>query len=140
MIEGETDPRVPLQDAVGTWRSRVRTLPFSLGEPTLLLPVMRVDARWLQRLLELLIGHAASECSDRGGVVRADVELGRGFVAHRISWQAANVPARRHPMITAFDLPLANAIATRLGGELRFDDGSGEDGERSVTAVFPVEG
>ena len=140
MIEAETDPRVPLQDAVGTWRSRVRTLPFSLGEPTMQLPVMRVDARWLQRLLELLIGHAASECSDRGGVVRADVELGRGFVAHRISWHAAGEAARRHPMITAFDLPLASAITARLGGELRFDDGSGEDGERSVTAVFPVEG
>jgi GAF domain-containing protein len=139
MIEGEVDPRVPLQDAVGTWRSRVRTLPISLGEPTLLLPVMRIDARWLQRLLELLIGHAASQCSDRGGVVRADVELCRGFVAHRVSWVEAESPMRRHPMITPFDLPLANAIAARLGGELRFDDGTGEDGERSVTAVFPVD-
>jgi GAF domain-containing protein len=139
MIESEVDPRVPLQEAVGTWRSRVRTLPISFGEPTLLLPTMHIDARWLQRLLELLIGHAAGQCSDRGGVVRADVELGRGFVAHRISWIAAESPMRRHPMLTAFDLPLANAIAARLGGELRFDDGSADDGERSVTAVFPVD-
>ncbi|MES2522756.1 MAG: GAF domain-containing protein [Gemmatimonadota bacterium] len=141
MIEGEVDPRVPLQDAVSTWRSRVRTLPIAIGEPTVLLPVMRTDVRWLQRMLELLIGHAVSQCGggNSGSAVQADVELGRGFVAHRVAWRCSVTPDYPHPMISVFDVPLAKAIALRLGGELRFDDGSNDDGERSVTAVFSID-
>lgn len=139
MIENEIDARVPLQDAVQTWRSRVRTLPISIGEPTVHLPSMRTDAGWLQRLLELLIGHAASECEAEGAVVDANVDLGRGFVAHRISWRCGDTPRQRHPLMTALDLPLARAIAARLGGELRLDT-AGDDGARSITVVFPVEG
>ncbi|HYW33022.1 MAG TPA: GAF domain-containing protein [Gemmatimonas sp.] len=151
MIEGEIDPRVPLQDAVSTWRSRARTLPIAIGEPTVLLPVMRTDVRWLQRMLELLIGYAVSQCgsgASGASAVQADVELGRGFVAHRIGWRSSEMPDAPHPSVTIFDIPLAKAIALRLGGELRFDDGSRDDGhadgghadsERSVTAVFTID-
>ncbi len=139
MIESEIDARVPLQDAVQAWRSRVRTLPISVGEPTVHLPSMRTDGAWLQRLLELLIGYAASECDTEGAVVHADVEVGRGFVAHRVSWRCGDTPRQRHPLMTALDLPLARAIAVRLGGELRLESAD-DDGSRAVTVVFPVEG
>lgn len=139
MIENEIDARVPLQDAVQTWRSRIRTLPISVGEPTVQLPSMRTDSAWLQRLLELLIGYAASECATEGAVVSADVEVGRGFVAHRVSWRCGGTPLQRHSSMTVLDLPLARAIATRLGGDLRVEDGETSD-ERSVTVVFPVDG
>jgi hypothetical protein len=123
----------------------VRTLPITLGEPTVLLPVMRTDLKWLQRLLELLIGHAVGQCSRTGSTVQADIELGRGFVAHRIAWTCAESPDQHHPMSTVFDVPLAHAIAHRLGGALRFDDGLGGEApaagvtERSVTAVFTID-
>ena len=139
MIESEIDPRLPLRDAVQAWRSRIRTLPITLGEPTVMLPLMRTDATWLQRLLELLVGHAAGECDATEAFVHTDVELQRGFVAHRITWRCSDAPVPCHPMITVFDMPLATAIATRLGGELRLDD-DGMSGEKSVTVVFPVDG
>lgn len=155
----EIEPRLPLQDAVTVWRERVRAVPIVLGEPTVLLPSMHTDRGLMARMLELVVGHAVALAHGPQGLVHADVELGRGFVSHRVRCRVAPAdavdtpPHAVHPAITPFDLDLAAELAVRLGGELRVERFAGEgdeqgDQERAgdgradafvATTVFPLE-
>lgn len=140
--ESDTDPRAPLLAAVQYWRSRTRDVPMLIGEPTVLLPTMRTDVSWLTRVLELVLGLAVAEGGTADALVHADVELGRGFVAHRVRWRARKADDAMHhndPAITPFDWPLAHAIANRLGGELQRDDVDASDADRGLTLIFPME-
>ncbi len=161
---GDVDPREPLLAAVQEWRSERVALPVTLGEPTVLLPTMRSDAAWVRRILSLLLGQVLAR---HGGhdPVHVDVELGRGFVAHRMEWtgdplpdlargaielavaendsdgapgDSDRSPTAGHPRITALDLALAVAMVRRLGGDL-YRDVPGEtrtgDGGRAGVTV-----
>jgi GAF domain-containing protein len=86
---GDIDPREPLLTAIAAWRLRVRPLPITVGEPTVLLPTMRSDVALLTRALNLAIGYAVCEARLAGAALHADVELGRGFVAYQLHWSHA---------------------------------------------------
>lgn len=133
----DVDPRAPLLNAVQTWRGRLREAPLTHGEPTVLLPTMRSDAAALERLLTLIAGQVLQRADGRVGVY-ADVELGRGFVAHRFEWVGQPLPdltqpvdalvrlvveeEPRDPHMTALDLALAVSLVRRLGGEVQCDE------------------
>ncbi len=140
--ESDTDPRTPLLEAVHYWRSRARDVPILIGEPTVLLPTMRTDVAWLTRLLELVLGLAIIDGATAEALVHADVELGRGFVAHRVRWRvraADDVARHADSAMTPFDWPLAQAIARRLGGKLQRDEVDANDADCGLTLIFPME-
>ena len=148
----EIDPRTPLLEAIQRWRSAMREVPISLGEPTILLPTMRTDASWLARALELVIGQVINRL-DRADGIHADVEVGRGFVAHRLAWRGRPLPdpsepqtqllgasanvVSRHAGMSSLDFALAVALVKALGGDVQRDTPDHES--QSVTIVFPIE-
>jgi len=150
----DVDPRGPLLEAVHEWRTAMRAVPITHGEPTVLLPTMRSDPDWLRRLLRLLLGQVV-QAHDGRDEIHVDVELGRGFLAHRLQWRGAPLPdlsqevaellrdgtvvEPRHPHITALDLALVVSLTRRLGGDVQRDDPDGEDMAQGVTIVFPVD-
>ena len=150
----EVDPRAPLMEAIQGWRALLRTVPMTHGEPTVLLPMMRTDGRWLVRLLSLLIGQVLQRDNGRQAV-HADVELGRGFIAHRLQWSGAPLPKMsprlgmllelplpgiaRHPTITPLDIALLVTMVQRLGGEVQRDEGGDESAIQGVTVIFPAD-
>jgi GAF domain-containing protein len=165
----DVDPRHALLQAVGQWRTRAPMVPVQVDEPTVILPTMRTDARWLQRTLELVLGLAVAGAATDGGQVRAGIRLGRGFLAVQIDWDGrpmfdglAGDQVGRHAdilrvcpdalrwhaldpyadakrWVSAVDLPLARALATRQGGELRIDTAGAPDITREMLLVFPVD-
>lgn len=164
----DVDPRDALQRAAATWRARAPMVPVHVDEPTVLLPTMRTDPGSLERTLELAIGLGVAGASLDGGQVRAGIRLGRGFLAVQVAWDgrpvfeepaAAPGPSRAAILriradalrwsandvyadarcwITAVDLPLARALASRQGGELRVELADTADATREVLLVFPV--
>lgn len=150
----DMDPRAPLLDAIQEWRTRLRTVPMTRGEPTVLLPTMRTDGQWLVRLLTLLIGQVLQR-DDGREAVHADVELGRGFIAHRLEWSGEPLPdlsqrvsalletplpgIARHPSITPLDLALLVTLVRRLGGDVQRDDVDDDITTQGATVVFPVD-
>ncbi|MBL0170663.1 MAG: GAF domain-containing protein [Gemmatimonadaceae bacterium] len=150
----EVDPRAPLLDALQGWRARLRTVPITHGEPTVLLPTLRTDGRWLARLLTLLMGQVLQR-DDGRQAIHADVELGRGFIAHRFEWSGAPLPdmsprvsalvdtelpgMARHPSITPLDIALLVSLVRRLGGNVQCDDVRESGTSQGVTVVFPVD-
>lgn len=153
-VFADVDPRGPLLDAVHEWRAALRAVPITHGEPTVLLPTLRSDPDWLRRLLRLLLGQVVQAC-DAHHPIHVDVELGRGFLAHRLQWRGAPLPdlsqpvaellnhrgvaEPRHPRITALDLALVVSLTRRLGGDLQRDEPEGEELAQGVTIVFPVD-
>lgn len=163
---GDVEPRSPLVDAVQAWRTELLAIPMTHGEPTVLLPTMRSDARWMTRLLSLLIGQVIQRHDGRSAI-HADVELGRGFVAHRLEWEGEPLPdltqslaliggasaidvdgsteregddgPARHPDITPLDLALAVALVRRLGGDIQRDEPIEGISQQGATVVFPVD-
>lgn len=167
--EADVDPREALQQAVAYWRGRAPMVPVLVDEPTVILPIMRADAAMLQRTLQLVLGLGVAGAATEGGQVRAGIRLGRGFLAVQVAWdgramfeEAAPGPGRaplgilrvspealrwdasdsyaeaRRP-VTAVDLPLARALVTRQGGDLRLDASGGASAIRELLLVFPVE-
>lgn len=164
----DVDPREALQEAVAVWRSRAPMVPVQVDEPTVILPTMRTDPRWLQRTLELTLGMGVAGAATSEGRVRAGLRLGRGFLAVQVTWDgrplfetAADGPgisagailrlseaalrcetgdphAAVRGRLTALDLPLARALAGRLGGELRVD-GTEPAAARELLLVLPVD-
>ncbi len=150
----DVDPRTPLLDAVQGWRARLRTAAITHGEPTVLLPTMRSDPAWVTQLLSLLLGQVL-QLHDATRPIHADVELGRGFVAHRVQWSGAPMPdpsldipallaawsptPSRHPHITPLDLALVVSLVRRLGGRVQRDDPGEPGAEQAATVIFPVE-
>lgn len=162
----DVDPRAPLLAAVATWRIRAPMVPIHVDEPTVLLPTILGDLRWLSRLLELVVGLAVRSACREGGTVNTGVHLGRGFIALDVGWRdgspvtsgdqppsaqwrileepvqrpAQDPYARVRAAVTVLDQPLAALLAERLGGQLRDDDAlSGSEGEGGWTLVFPVD-
>lgn len=159
----DVDPRGPLLDAVARWRSRAPMIPMQVEEPTVLLPTMLSDGRWLTRAMELIIGLGVCGAAVEGGTLQVGLRLGRGFVALHVAWEGRplfdQLPAdgprilrvREEALrwtahdpfadacrtVTAIDLPLARALATRLGGELRID--AAGDSPRDILLVFPLD-
>jgi GAF domain-containing protein len=132
----DIDPRAPLLEAVASGRLRQRTIPIVVAEPTAMLPTVRTDARWLQRLLELGIAFAATRSPVTGANISVAVELGRGFVAHRVAWFERGDGENGQPS----ELTLAQAMARHLGGEMQLERASAADGdELTLTLIFPVE-
>lgn len=150
----DVDPRDALLEAVQEWRALVRTVPITHGEPTVLLPTIRSDAAWVRRVLSLVLGQVLQRQSGPQAV-HADVELGRGFVAHRLQWTGAPLPdpaqelvalldaplaqAPCHPRVTALDMALVVSLIRRLGGSLQRDEPGEGPGAQGVTIVFPVD-
>ena len=161
----DVEPRTPLVAAVRAWRTELLATPMTHGEPTVLLPTMRSDGRWMTRLLSLLIGQVIQRHEGKNAI-HADVELGRGFVAHRLEWEGeplpdlsdvtaliAGIPApdadseitrsedgpARHPDITPLDLALAVALVRRLGGDIQCDEPTEGSNQQGTTVVFPVD-
>lgn len=150
----DVDPRDALLEAVQEWRALARTVPITHGEPTVLLPTIRSDAAWVRRVLSLVLGQVLQRQSGTQPV-HADVELGRGFVAHRLQWTGAALPdpsqnvvalidtplaqAPFHPRVTALDMALVVSLIRRLGGSLQRDEPGEGPGEQGVTIVFPVD-
>ncbi len=165
----DVDPREALLQAVGLWRTRAPMVPVHVDEPTVILPTMRTDPRWLQRTLELALGVAVAGAATDGGQVRAGIRLGRGFLAVQVAWDGrpmfegaagdqssrptdilricpsalrwhAHDPyADARRWVSAIDLPLARALAARQGGELRIDTTGAPDVTREMLFVFPVD-
>jgi hypothetical protein len=97
--------------------------------------------------------------------VHAGIRIGRGFLAVQVAWEGRAVfdqlptdPARilrvgrealrwdaRDPYgearrsVSAVDLPLARALASRLGGELRIEAVGDAAVVREMLLVFPVD-
>lgn len=167
--EADVDPREAVQQAVAHWRARAPMVPVLVDEPTVILPTMRADAAMLQRTLQLVLGLGVAGAATDGGQVRAGIRLGRGFLAVQVAWdgramfeEASPGPGRaplgilrvapealrwdandpyaeaRRP-VTAVDLPLARALATRQGGDLRLESPGGAAAIRELLLVFPVE-
>ena len=160
----DVEPRTPLVEAVQAWRTELLATPMTHGEPTVLLPTMRSDGRWMTRLLTLLIGQVIQR-HDGPNAIHADVELGRGFVAHRLEWEGeplpdlsqplallSGIPAveghresdredapARHPDITPLDLALVVALVRRLGGDIQCDEPIEDSSQQGATVVFPVD-
>lgn len=149
----DMDPRQPFLEALHKWRRNVPTVSFVHAEPTVLLPTMRSDPRWIARLLSLMVGQAVQHC-DRAHNVHADVELGRGFVAHRLEWFGAAMPEVPesgtiplvadgvqyvHSEITTLDIALIAALVPRLGGRLQRDERDSGSAKQGVTLVFAVD-
>jgi GAF domain-containing protein len=150
----DVDPRAPLLDALQHWRSRCPTATLEHGEPTVLLPAMRTDGPWLTRVLTLLLGQVLQHHTTHDAV-HCDVELGRGFVAHRFEWvgrpladttqsvtalaETIDAQSYRHASITSLDLALAVALVRRLGGSVQRDEVRPDAQRFGVTLVFPVE-
>jgi GAF domain-containing protein len=160
----DVEARTPLLDAVQGWRARAPMVPIHVDEPTVLLPTVRSDRAWLTRLLDLVVGLAACGAAVEGGSVDAGLRLGRGFIAMHVGWRGIRVvggddqlrpePPRilqaalawqpRDPFasarrsVTAVDFALAGALAQRLGGELRVEDGAAPH-VQEITLVFPVD-
>ncbi len=150
----DVDPRAPLLEAVQEWRTIMRAVPITHGEPTVLLPTMRSDLAWTRRLLSLLLGQVV-QVHDANRPIHVDVELGRGFVAHRVQWSGVALPdltdgvpglldvrsteAPKHPRITALDLALLVSLTRRLGGDVQRDEPDGDGAAQGVTIVFPVD-
>jgi GAF domain-containing protein len=161
----DVDPRTVLLEAVGRWRHRAPMVPLQLDEPTVLLPTVVSDERWLTRAVELVVGLAVCGATMDGGRALAGFRLGRGFLAVQVQWTGQAVVDQppdgslrilrvredvlrwddRDPyasvrrLVTAIDLPLARAIAGRLGGELRLDPADEVEWSGSLVLVFPVE-
>ncbi len=137
LTRDDVDPRAPLLNVLQFWRGRLRAIALTHGEPTVLLPTMHTDGAALERLLQLLTGQVLQRATANSNIY-ADVELGRGFVAHRFEWNGAPMPdlsqsvgalaelpmesVPRDPSITALDLALAVALVRRLGGEVQCDE------------------
>lgn len=148
----DVDPSSPLIEAVQAWRADFLSIAMTHGEPTVLLPTMRSDARWLVRVLSLLIGQAIQRHDGRQAI-RADVELGRGFVAHRLEWSGKPLPdltqtvralvdeplRAKHPSITALDVALLVAMVRRMGGDVQRDEPIEGMEEQGATVIFPVD-
>lgn len=169
LLPRDVDPREALREAMLLWRTRAPMVPVHLDEPTIMLPTMCTDARWLRRTLELVLGLGVAGAAVDGGRVRAGIRLGRGFLAVQVMWEgrpmfdaapAGLLPAsspilrvcpealRWHThdpyadarrWVSAVDLPLAHALATRQGGELRIDTGGAPEDTRDMLLVFPVD-
>lgn len=165
----DVDPRQALLDAVSLWRTRAPMVPVQVDEPTIILPTMRSDRRWLQRTIDLVLGLAIAGAATEGGQVRAGIRLGRGFLAIQLSWdgrplfdgvpgdrqarsadilrvssdalrwQAHDPYAEARRWVSAVDLPLARALASRQGGELRIEAAGAPDITREMLLVFPVD-
>lgn len=164
----DVDPREALQEAVAGWRARAPMVPVQVDEPTIILPTMRTDPRWLQRTLDLALGMGVAGAATAGGRVRVGLRLGRGFLAVQVTWEgralfdaspddpgvspqgilrlsaaalrweAGDPHAAVRGRLTAVDLPLARALASRLGGELRVE-GTDPDTVRELLLVLPVD-
>jgi len=165
----DVDPRQALLDVVSLWRTRAPIVPVQVDEPTVILPTMRSDRRWLQRTIDLVLGLAIAGAATEGGQVRACIRLGRGFLAIQLSWDGRplfdGVPGDRQARsadilrvssdalrwhahdpyadarrwVSAVDLPLARALASRQGGELRIEAAGAPDITREMLLVFPVD-
>jgi GAF domain-containing protein len=165
----DVDPRRALLEAVSLWRTRAPMVPVQVDEPTVILPTMRADSRWLPRTIDLVLGLAVAGAATEGGQARAGIRLGRGFLTIQLSWdgrsmfdgpsgdrqtRAADIlrvcpdalrwhahdpyaDARR--WVSAVDLPLARALASRQGGELRIETAGAPDVTREMLLVFPVD-
>lgn len=154
----DVDPREPLLTALQTWRSRLREAPLTHGEPTVLLPTMRSDAAALERVLTLMAGQVLQHANGHSAIY-ADVELGRGFVAHRFEWSGRPLPdlsqsplslaassrleSPRDPHITSLDLALVVSLVRRLGGEVQCDEwndvAADGDAAQGATLVFRLD-
>lgn len=161
----DVDPREPLQAVAARWRALAPMVPLQVDEPTVMLPTMRTDAVRLARAMELLIGLGVAGASVAGGQVRVGVRLGRGFLALQVEWDGQSLlhqlptdplrilrvrdealqwaphdsyaAARRS--VTTLDLPLARALAARLGGEVRAPEADEPGDVRALHLVFPVD-
>ncbi len=165
LTPSDVDPREVLQEAVSLWRARAPMVPVLVDEPTVLLPTMRADPCWLRRTVELVLGLAVAGAATDGGRVHAGIRIGRGFLALQVvwegrplfdqlpadkarilrvcgdalRWEAHNPYAEARQRVTAVDLPLARALASRLGGELRIDVADSAADIREMLLVFPVD-
>ncbi len=141
----DTDPRAPLVLAVRHWRSRMPHAHIVTSEPPVVLPTMYTDTARLTRLLELLLGRALGDVDWMGGQVRADLELTRGCVVYRLRWQVSMATEHQRQSaaeFSPFDQPLAQALTTKLGGELHVDAFDAVDPEgidRTLTLTMPVQ-
>ena len=164
--DDDVDPREPLREAVGRWRQRVPGAVIQVEEPIVLLPTIRASQSWLSRAMELALGLAV--CTARpAGVIHTSVELGRGFLALQVRWDARPEPpvdasvsdhAPVHAdilervgrgelhegpaacrQVTAVDLPLLKALVARLGGDVRLEvPPVGDDRAHAIVLLFPV--
>lgn len=160
--DDDVDPREPLREAVGRWRQRVPGAVIQVDEPTVLLPTIRASQSWLTRAVELALG-LALRTARTAEVVRAGVELGRGFLALQVRWDArgtaGEAPASAtEPTIfrqvgrevgrdalaaacrtvTAVDLPLLRALTARLGGEMRLEIPPTGESAHAIVLLFPA--
>lgn len=149
----DIDPRQPFLEALHRWRRNMPTVSFVHAEPTVLLPTMQSDPRWMARLLSLVVGQVVQH-SDGESVIHADVELGRGFIAHRLAWCGAPLPELPDPgtipdvagdvrylhwEITNLDVALMAALVPRLGGRFQLDECDSDTAKQGVTLVFAVD-
>ncbi len=153
----DVDARAPLLVALHAWRTLCPTATITHGEPTVRLPTIRSDASWVERVLFLAIGQILT-LQTGAQPIHLDIELGRGFVAHRVSWFGKPlpepVPDHRAlldatdpsvtlvppvPQTTALDLVLLVSMVRRLGGDIQRDAPSADGDEQGATVVFSVE-
>ncbi|HEY0929938.1 MAG TPA: GAF domain-containing protein [Gemmatimonas sp.] len=164
----DIDPRVAVQAAVASWRRVAPSISVQMVEPPVLLPTIRTRAVLLQRALELVVGLGVLGATTERGVVRIAISPGQDSLSLTVSWDGRPIlPTADQPLpassrilrirddalsleahdpylavrqsVTAADLPMAQALVARLGGDLRLDDGRDDPaGAQSITVVFPV--
>lgn len=164
----EVDVRALVQAAVTSWRRVAPSIPVQILEPPTLLPTLRTQTLLLQRALELLVGLGILGAATERGLVRVAIGQGQDSLSLTVGWDGRPIlPTDDQPpatssrilrireealsleahdpylavrqSVTAADLPMAQALVARLGGDLRLDDGRDHaDGAQSITVVFPV--
>ena len=107
-----------------------------------MLPPIRADAIRLERLIDLVLGSGLRDAVECRGSVQSAIEVGRGFVAYRVTW-----PTIVSPDDDVLDLGIARGLARQLGGEMQVEhtaphhgnDENHTDNELTVTLIFPVD-
>jgi len=132
----EVEPRTPLLASVNRIRQQNPTVPIHVDEPVVMLPIIQASETGLRRLLDIAIAYVARDAGAQGGSVRTAIDVGRGFLSYRATWQTGTTEGSQPDP----ELALARSLSRQLGGEMQLERIVAESGdELTLTLIFPVD-